>query len=108
MKDLKYYDRGFLNQDKGMASYEANVEANSYGVDASLLLSDCYRQITLDFSYYSDKQYSERLEKVDLLLQKIREMKDEMIESYDLYKAEEKVAEEKHALLKEEENEKAN
>jgi hypothetical protein len=74
-----YYSRKFLNKKKGMAAIEIvgdrskRKPAASY-TDAAVTISDCHRQITLDF--YLDAKYSKRdipdtLNKLDILIDEL-------------------------------------
>lgn len=86
-KEYKYYKRGFLNKKQGRAIFEAEMEADSYSVCASFSISDCNRQITLDFSFYSDKEFKNKMEKIQLLQRELYIMEQEMQKGYDHYKA---------------------
>lgn len=65
-KPRKAHHREFLNRGNGMAAVEYNVECEEYkanggskterSVMADLTLSDCNRQITLDFGVWSDSK----------------------------------------------------
>jgi hypothetical protein len=62
---LKTYNRDFLNSDKGMAAYAVDVEiwhpTLSY---VTFHISDCNRQVTLDFSYEDQDTKDRMLAKV--------------------------------------------
>jgi hypothetical protein len=69
-KEKKLYKRMFLNKDSGVALAELDcyTETNSIresrSLYAYLTLSDCNRQICLDFAVYNTKVYKKRLAKV--------------------------------------------
>jgi hypothetical protein len=73
-----YYSRKFLNKKRGIASIEVVGEVPSsrdlgerYFTDASVTISDCHRQVTLDFyldSKYSRKDIQSQLDKLDTLI----------------------------------------
>ncbi len=54
--------RGFLNSDKTQSAMFV-LDADDH--DIRLKLSDCDRQISLDFSIYSDTTRQDRLDKLD-------------------------------------------
>lgn len=84
--------RTFLNPRTGMASVQATVNApgpyhlsdEGYGgsLDASLSLSDCGRQVTLDFDAYDEKDVKERLAKIDKIRAALKIIEDGLIEYY--------------------------
>lgn len=77
----KYHVRRFLNKDVGMAAMELMLEdEGGRWRDASLKLSDCARQVTIDFSYGSDKEAQKKLAK-------LQAMTNELIKFIDVYKA---------------------
>ena len=86
MKPKKYYSRKFLNSNKegGVAAIECIVEkyGHSYGAWAEVKISDCNRQISLDFSYETDK-FEARLAKIDLLVEELTKVKEQLIKHHD-------------------------
>lgn len=53
-----YYKRQFLNNEEhgGVAFVEAQIDEDTrHGIDASITLADCNRQINLDFSAYGEE-----------------------------------------------------
>lgn len=80
MAGLKeYHSHGFLNSDKGTAIFEAKTdyyhENFCYG---NFTLTDCKRQIDLDFDYVDAKTKAERLEKIDNLIKQLQQFKEEL------------------------------
>lgn len=80
MQDDKYefYKREFLNRDRhhGMAAYLVYIyEVQKYGVDAYLELSDCSRQISIDFSFHNEKGAENSFEKLDKMMEALKELK---------------------------------
>lgn len=67
--------RGWLNEGSGMAAYEYTVEGGYRfpAVDAEIILSDCTRQIALDFNFYSEKDIEGRLRKLETLKEMLSE-----------------------------------
>lgn len=86
-KDLpKIYERKWLNENEGSAYsiLEAKVQEgwnfkDRVTVDASLQLKDCNRQIELEFQYWSEEDYQQRLRKVNDLLATVQKLKDFMV-----------------------------
>jgi hypothetical protein len=74
-----YYVRKFLNKKKGMAAIELTGERSTKGeskyfTEARVALTDCQRQVTLDF--YMDGKYSksdipDTLKKLDILIDEL-------------------------------------
>lgn len=72
----KYYSRKWLNQKEGTAFIEASIE-DSYSKykDSTLNISDCNKKISLDFSFHTQKEKKEKLKKLDLLINELKEFK---------------------------------
>lgn len=76
-----YYSRKFLNKKKGMAAIEivgsgktTIDKGKSYFTDASVTISDCHRQVSLDFyldAEYSKKYIPDTLKKLDILIDEL-------------------------------------
>jgi hypothetical protein len=86
----KLYKRQWLNKGKGSAYVmtEASVEQgwndkypDDRYVDASLELKDCNRQMSLEFGYDCDKEYKERLAKIDVVINSANELKQFMLDN---------------------------
>lgn len=60
------YDTGALQYFVEVFSYKDGEPPSS--VDASFSAQDCSRKISLDFSFFSEEQFKERLHKVDILI----------------------------------------
>jgi hypothetical protein len=95
------YVRRFLNEGKGTAHIEAEVEVSVHGEhvsqNATLSLADCSRSVSLDFSFYDsaegDDTYQSRLRKLNSLLNDLHAFRDALIASkkyYDKAKVESK------------------
>ena len=95
-KPRKTHHRKFLNKDTGMAAVEYTVECEEYenkrskkterNVTADLTLSDCNRQITLDFGVWgSDPKghVKSRREKVRILEEAVIAFLDQCNAAYD-------------------------
>lgn len=73
----EYLVRKFLNGQKGMAviQIEGNVDSGF-----ALVLSDCYRAITLDFEYYGKGNKNPRkkaaLKKLNLLISELEKARE--------------------------------
>lgn len=104
--------RTFLNPREGMAAIQASVrisEGDDYiNVDSSLTISDCNRQINLDFEVWDssqDKSYlRERRKKMDLFRKVINGYLDATEEAYNELEGK---LEEKHKAKLKKEKEKA-
>ena len=74
---MKYYKRGFLNSGEGMAAFESNVEYDTEyagaSIDANFKISDCNRQVSLDFYCYNDNDYEGAMFKLDTLAAELKE-----------------------------------
>ena len=78
---MNYYKRGFLNKDEGLAAFVANVNfeasqcQHSYYINAGFTISDCSRQITLDFdvSDYDAGDYDKAMYKLNTLINELQE-----------------------------------
>ena len=92
MKNAKV-TRKFLNSKDGMASIMDRVtlpskpfheqdDAWGNSLDANLTLSDCARQVTLDFDAYDEKDIKERFRKIDLIRDALNRIEDGLIEYY--------------------------
>jgi hypothetical protein len=86
VKDKVYYSRKFLNKDKGMAAIETTFEFGPSwlyqgGWDAHVVISDCYKASTLDFSCYSVKDIDKALAKVSLILTEFEKLGNLMLEN---------------------------
>lgn len=83
----KYYNRGFLNQDEGMAAFESDVtveesEGGHGYTSATFSITDCNRKVSLDFVKYGDEHPPGgefNIEKVDILMKELFEFKQAMI-----------------------------
>lgn len=84
--------RKFLNTKQGMAAVYARTEMpppyheadEGYGgsLDANLTLSDCGRQITLDFDAFDEADIKERLAKLDKIREALDLIEDRLIDYY--------------------------
>ena len=80
---MNFHDRRFLNGDDGTAAMELIVQDESTFITATVKLTDCSRQIDLDFDIYYhgesgtaiDKVYRERIRKFDRLIDGLTAMK---------------------------------
>ena len=88
MAKIKHYSRKFLNKAEGLAAIECSVGdlQFSYGVDASISITDCSRQVNIDFSIYNLKDLASRLAKLDLLITEITKVRDIISNNSDAIK----------------------
>ncbi len=74
---MKFHNRGFLNKESGMAAfeYEVSIDEDFHRdypyVQGDFTLSDCNRQVSLDFCIHEDKDIEEKLEKIQLLIREL-------------------------------------
>jgi hypothetical protein len=90
MAKIKYHSRKFLNKNQGIAAIETNVESYtlSSGIDATVTISDCSRQVSLDFSIYDKKDVSVKIDKLSLLINELTKLRDVIITNeYEIYEA---------------------
>lgn len=85
-KPKTYYSRKFLNKDKGMAAIEFTFEFNPEwmyhgGWDANVVISDCYKASTLDFSCYDVKDIDKVIDKVSLILTEFEKFGNLLLEN---------------------------
>ncbi len=72
---MNYYKRGFLNKDEGMAAFDCQVSIETFQgerpyINAGFTISDCSRQISLDFdvSDYNGDSYEQASHKLTTLI----------------------------------------
>jgi hypothetical protein len=81
MAKVNYNSRKFLNPKQGMAAIECNVEAGSYlreAVDANVSISDCNRQVQLDFSMYKKEDAKVKLAKINVIIEELSKFKEQL------------------------------
>lgn len=69
---MKHYSRKFLNSTEGTAFIEVNARQGVDWVDSTVTLSDCSRQVSLDFSFSKRKSKREKLKKIALLISELQ------------------------------------
>ena len=86
---MSYLSRIFLNKKEGMAAMQLSFESSSSYVEASVVISDCNRQVNLDFSSHDAKTYKEKLVKLSKLISELAKLEEHMAnfqESSEFYK----------------------
>jgi hypothetical protein len=81
MAKVNYNSRKFLNPKQGMAAIECNVEAGSYlrdAVDGHVTISDCNRQVQLDFSMYKKEDAKAKLAKINVIIEELSKFKEQL------------------------------
>jgi len=68
MENNTFYSRQFLNDTKGLATAECEIELTSWMLEGVIRLSDCSRSIHLDFSCYEIEDLVEANNKINRLL----------------------------------------
>lgn len=88
MVKIKHHSRKFLNKTTGVAAIETNIETTPWcsGVEGSITINDCNRQVNLDFSVYNVKDLDAKIAKLHLLLEDISNFRDVYLENYDVIK----------------------
>jgi len=78
---VSYLSRIFLNKKEGMAAMQTSFEASSSRyVEAAVIISDCNRQVNLDFSSHDAKTYKEKLVKLSKLISELAKLEAHMFE----------------------------
>jgi hypothetical protein len=72
-KSIKKTTRKFLNKKEGIAIIQCGLELSAYSVFADVTITDCSRQISLDFNAYDAKEYDVKLEKLELIINELAE-----------------------------------
>lgn len=68
-KKSDFYFRSFLNKDEGFAAVEISVRKSDEWTDASVKISDCSRQVNLEFDHdQTAKDRRRALKKLELLI----------------------------------------
>lgn len=88
--------RDWLNEidSPDTGSVQWSVEAMKYSprippdICASISIRDCSRKVELDFSCHNEKSFKEKMNKLNLLISHLEEMKESMEKSYTLCKDE--------------------
>lgn len=80
---MRYHKRGFLNKETGMAAFEATIdfddEAQYKYVSADFTISDCHRQINLEFTIDEKDDIPVKLEKLQKLIDEFVEFRNFLI-----------------------------
>lgn len=79
VKERGYHKRTFLNERDGMAAIEASVRGNASSIDANICITDCHRQINLDFDGYDVEGIERALKKIRRLLAIVAEVEQQMV-----------------------------
>jgi hypothetical protein len=80
MKDIKYYSRKFLNKKTGIAAIQCDADISNYSMYSSVSISDCNRQITLDFTAYNAKEFDVKLAKLGLIMSELFELEQFLLD----------------------------
>jgi len=75
MSKNKYHSRKFLNKKAGMAAIEIHADYSAWNFDCSVAISDCNRRVDLDFSMWGPKNVKEKLDKLDLLISELLQLR---------------------------------
>ena len=80
MKEIKYHSRKFLNKKTGMAAIECDADFSDYACYASAVISDCNRQVSLDFTSYNAKEFDVKLTKLGLVINELFQLEQFLLE----------------------------
>lgn len=85
MKSKKHNSRKFLNSKHGLAAIETSCDVSGWSMDTSVTISDCNRNITLDFSVYREKDYAEKAKKLALIINELVTVQEFMEANLDTF-----------------------
>ena len=68
---MKYNSRKFLNKQTGLAAIQSSADIQSSWADITVNISDCNRQVSLDFCFRSVKGYKDQRAKLQLLINEL-------------------------------------
>ena len=86
-KPKQHYKRQWLNKKKGAAALITNIDIDRWGVNAWFEISDCNRKATIDFDFYNMKSYQTKLDKLNLIISQLCDMRDYMIDNAETIQA---------------------
>jgi len=92
MKFKSHNSRKFLNSKEGIAAIQTNCYISDWSMDATVIISDCNRNVSLDFSVYQPKNYVEKYKKLSLLINELVSLQEFMAANIDNYTEEHKKA----------------
>jgi hypothetical protein len=80
---MKYYKRGFLNPEEGMAAFEAEICRGEYqekdgAFDAFFSITDCNRKVTLDFAVWSKEDVAKSYHKINTLITELEVFREQL------------------------------
>ena len=81
MGKVDYNSRKFLNAKQGMAAIECSVTTSQFvqsSISADITISDCSRQVSLDFCVHSKADAKAKLAKLNLLGEELRKFKEQL------------------------------
>jgi len=85
MKEVKYNSRNFLNKKQGLAAIECDVDVGHYSIYSNVKISDCNRQVNLDFTAHTAKELGIKLAKLNLLIKELFEMEQFILKNKDVW-----------------------
>lgn len=71
----KYHTRKFLNKSRGIACIEIDASYEPWNFNCDVTITDCNRRIDLDFSMWEPKNVKEKLDKLDLLINELTNLR---------------------------------
>jgi len=85
MKFKKYNSRKFLNSKHGLAAIEVSCDICDWSMDTNVTISDCNRNVTLDFGIWKEKDYVEKAKKLSLIISELIALQEFMDANVDAY-----------------------
>lgn len=98
MKNFNRSTRKFLNKKHGLAAIQSDFSISEWSMGGSITISDCNRNINLDFSVYNSKDHAEKLNKLDLIIKELTDYRELMVTHLDSYLENQKKSKEKRKL----------
>jgi len=70
-KDFHRTTRKFLNKKEGLAAIQTEFSSGSWSLGGDIIISDCNRNVNLDFYVHDEKDLTNKLYKLDLLIDEL-------------------------------------
>ncbi len=83
---VRHYTRKFLNKEEGTALIEVTASLSHWSLECEVLLSDCYKSVRLDMSVYEEKDYQEKIDKINIILEEVSKAKEFLQNNIEKYK----------------------
>jgi len=70
-KDFQRTTRKFLNKKEGLAAIQTDFQSGSWSMGGDIIISDCNRNINLDFHVFDSKDFANKLGKISILIEEL-------------------------------------